>query len=37
MATGLMISIVALAECWLLVRWLGGRLERLELWEDLRT
>ena len=36
-ATGLMISIVALAECWLLVRWLGGRLERLELWEDLRT
>jgi hypothetical protein len=36
-ATGLMISTVALAECWLLVRWLGGRLERLELWEDLRT
>jgi hypothetical protein len=37
MTTGLMISIVALAECWLLVRWLGGRLERLELWEEVRT
>lgn len=36
-ATGLTISIVALAECWLLVRWLGGRLERLEWWEGLRT
>jgi hypothetical protein len=36
-ATGLTISLVALAEGWLLVRWLGGRLERLELWEDLRT
>jgi hypothetical protein len=37
MATGLMITVVALAECWLLVRWLGSRLERLELWEDLQA
>ena len=33
--TGLMISVVALAECWLVVRWLGGRLERLEFTDEL--
>ena len=29
--TGIMITVVALAESWLVVRWLGPRLERLEL------
>ena len=33
--TGAMISVVALAECWLVVRWLGGRLERLEFTDEM--
>jgi len=31
LGTGLMISTVAIVECWLAVGWLGGRLERLEI------
>jgi ABC-2 type transport system permease protein len=36
-STGVMISVVAMAESWLVVRWLGGRLERLEFSEDAPT
>jgi hypothetical protein len=31
LGTGLMISTVAIVESWLAVRWLGARLERVEL------